>query len=368
MRLANTISIFALAATSILAQGPRIIEHPTVFYEDGKFGGWPANHGVWSWGNEILVGFEIGYFKDNPTGHDIDYSKPTEHVLARSLDGGKTWKIERPEGLKPPQGTMVADLPVIGGKPLRNFDGKMDFANPDFIISFRMGSVHDGQSRFYYSNDRGKNWDGPFRLPNFDQPGTAARTDYIINGKHDMLILITAAKSNTKEGRVMAARTKDGGKTWNFVSFVGPEVIDADYAIMPSTVKVGPTDLVSAIRRRHWIDIYRSYDNGESWTFVNQPVIQIGGNPPSMVRLNDGRLVLTYGYRIAPFGIRAKISKDNGLSWGEEIILRKDGGGGDLGYPRTVVLPDGKLVTAYYFNKAADKERSIESTIWDPGK
>ena len=39
------------------------IEHVEVYYEPGRYGGWPANHGIWSWGNQILVGFEIGYFK-----------------------------------------------------------------------------------------------------------------------------------------------------------------------------------------------------------------------------------------------------------------------------------------------------------------
>jgi hypothetical protein len=137
---------------------------------------------------------------------------------------------------------------------------------------------------------------------------------------------------------------------------------------MPSSVRVGPTDIVTAIRRRRWIDIYRSSDSGESWRFVSQAVLDIGGNPPSMVRLNDGRLVLTYGYRLKPFGIRARISRDNGLSWGEEIIRRQDGGGTDLGHPRTVIRPDGKLVTVYYFSEDAAKERFIGVTIWDAGK
>ena len=38
-------------------------KHVTVFKEPGRFGGWPANNGVWIWGNEILVGFSNGVFK-----------------------------------------------------------------------------------------------------------------------------------------------------------------------------------------------------------------------------------------------------------------------------------------------------------------
>ena len=39
----------------------------------------------------------------------------------------------------------------------------------------------------------------------------------------------------------------------------------------------------------------------------------------------------------------------------------------DLGYPRTVQRPDGKIVTVYYFNDHKDTERYIAATIWDPG-
>jgi len=359
-----------LAAATAFAQPPskpHIVKQGVVYHEAGRFGGWPANHGVWSWGDEIVVGFELGYFKDNPTGHDIDYSKPAEHVLARSIDGGVTWKLERPEGLRPPPGTRIANVPAGEvGRPAADCPGGIDFEQPGFAITFRMTSIHDGESRYYHSNDRGKTWQGPCKLPNFGQPGTAARTDYLVEGPRQMLVLLTAAKSNRREGRVIAVRTRDGGKTWNLVSFVGPE--PEDFAIMPSSVRVGPSDIVTAIRRRRWIDIYRSIDNGESWRFVNQATLDIGGNPPSLVRLDDGRLAITYGYRLAPYGIRARISRDNGLSWSEEFILRSDGGGTDLGYPRTVKRPDGKLVTAYYFNDAADRERYIGYTIWDPGK
>ena len=84
----------------ILTSSPAIaveVEHVIVYREPGRFGGWPANHGMWVWGNEILLGFSAGYFKDNgPKFHAIDHDRPEEHLLARSLDGGKTWTIENP--------------------------------------------------------------------------------------------------------------------------------------------------------------------------------------------------------------------------------------------------------------------------------
>ena len=86
------------------------------------------------------------------------------------------------------------------------------------------------------------------------------------------------------------------------------------------------------------------------------------------VRLQDGRLCLTYGYRAAPFGIRARLSVDDGKTWGPDLVLRNDGGGRDIGYPRTVQRPDGKVVTIYYFHDTPKGNRYIGATIWDPDK
>lgn len=361
------LSLAPFAATG-LAQSA--VKNVIVYRKPGRFGGWPANHGIWQWGNEILVGLEAGYFKTNERGgHAIDYTKPAEHLLARSLDGGETWSIEKPAGLKPPPGERQAGVPTEVGNPVADFQGKLDFKKRGFILTARMADIHVGPSRFYYSYDKGKTWQGPFRLPDFGQPGIAARTDYLVNGKHDLTMFLTAAKSNKKEGRVICVRTRDGGQTWTLESMVGPEPEGNDFAIMPSSVRLSPSTILTTVRHRVYIDAYRSTDDGKTWTFAGKPAPDTGrGNPPSMAKLKDGRLALTYGYRGEPYGIRARLSKDQGQTWGEEIILRKDAAAWDLGYPRTVQRPDGKLVTVYYYNDAADGERYIGATIWEAGQ
>ena len=366
----KTIFALLLGAMVICADNtrPGAIQNVVVYREAGRYGGWPANHGVWSWGNEILVGFEAGYFRANDEGHAIDYSRPAEHVLARSKDGGRTWTLERPEGLRPPPSVKIAGVPAgPGGKDPIDCPGGIDFSHPDFILTARMADIHVGPSRFYYSNDRGRSWHGPYKLPNFGFPGIAARTDYLIDGKNSMTMFLTAAKSNGREGRVIAVRTTDGAKSWSLLAPVGPEPGTEDFAIMPSSVRISKSEVLTAIRHRRFIDLYGSTDNGKSWQYVAKPVPDTGrGNPPSMLRLKDGRLVLTYGYRAEPYGIRARISSDGGKSWGDDIMLRTDGGNWDLGYTRSVQRPDGKVVTVYYYNDAVGAERFIGATIWAP--
>ncbi|MCC6699167.1 MAG: exo-alpha-sialidase [Candidatus Hydrogenedentes bacterium] len=371
------IALIALAAMSVPAswgaEGGSLPRHVDVYKETGRFGGWPANHGIWSWGNEILVGFSRGYYKDlGPDRHNIDREKPEEHWLARSLDGGETWTLEHPaeKGMLIPQGTSLHGTEAPGQeiKPAVDCPGGIDFTHPDFALTARMSSLESEPSRFYYSTDRGKNWSGPFKLPLFGQKGIAARTDYEVFGPQECMLFLTSSKTNGKEGRPFCARTVNGGKTWDFVSWIAPE--PTGYSIMPTTVRLSADGLLTAVRHREgdhsWLDAFVSEDRGKTWSFLNKPVEDTGeGNPASMIKLKDGRLCITYGYRAAPFSMRARISSDEGKTWGDEIILRDDGAGRDIGYPRTVQREDGKIVTIYYFQDRQQPERYIAATIWE---
>lgn len=365
------------AAERTLAEQPPApvgAKHVKVYAEPGRFGGWPANHGIWSWGDEILVGFSAGYSKDNGPGrHAIDHDRPEEHLLARSRDGGATWTIENPaeHGALIPAGKALHGVSPSGlqERPWKDCPGGIDFTDPNFALTARMTDTESGASRFSYSTDRGHTWRGPFRLPLFDQTGIAARTDYVVNGNQDCLLFLTAAKRNGKEGRPLCVRTIDGGKSWHFVSWIGDE--PQGYAIMPSTVRLSSDELLTAIRcrdeKRAWIETYRSLDLGKSWKLDQTPASDLGeGNPPSLIRLNDGRLCLTYGFRAEPFGIRARLSSDGGRTWERELTVRGNGGGRDIGYPRSVQRTDGKIVTIYYWHDELLSDRYIAATIWDP--
>ncbi len=320
-----------------------------VWYKNNGFGGWPANNGVWSWDDEILVGFIAGTFKDLPGQHAIDDEKPQVETLARSLDGGETWTVEKFE-------------PAGGERAMTDSEG-IDFTNANFAMRVR-------GNEYAISCDRGHTWKGPIPFPDFGLKGIAGRTDYIVNGKRDCIAFLSADTKYGHEGRPYCIRTTDGGKTWSFLSWIGPEY--AGYAIMPSSLRVSNHRILSAVRTqdsgRGWMPVYASDDDGKTWGLLSEATTIPGGssNPPGMIRLKDGRIVLTYGCRYPPYGIRARISNDEGQTWGDEIILRKDGGCWDLGYVRTVLRIDGKLVTLCYFNFAEDEERFIAATIWDP--
>lgn len=325
--IATLCALLAGAPGAIAGSNPKVLHHLSVWEEPGRFGGWPANHGIWSWGDEILVGFSAAYFKlGDLDRHLVDRSRPGVAGLSRSLDGGRTWKFE--EFTSRPGGTPV-DLTT-----------PMDFTHPGFAMKFQASNADNGPASFYYSNDRGHHWLGPYKFPMFDLKGVPARTDYIVEGKRDCIVFLTASKSNGREGRPFCARTHDGGLTWKFISFIGPE--PEGFVIMPSSVRLGPATLLTTVRHKettgNWLDAYLSNDNGANWQLLGKvaPTGEHSGNPPSLLRLRDGRLVVIYGYRSQPCGIRASFSTDNGRTWGREFVVRPDGPWWDLGYPRSV--------------------------------
>ncbi len=355
MRYGIGMVLCALLCVAVNAQEhPSVEKHVTLIKESGRFSAWPANRGIWSWGNEILVGIVHGHYKEDPGGsHDIDRDKKSDDILARSMDGGETWKIEEriveaPEGDVPP--------------------AAYDFQAEGVALNFRGGN-------WFISQNRGKTWVGPYTLPSFDRPGLLARTDYIVEGPKRVTAFIAAQKTGGDEGQPLCIRTEDGGLSWQLVGWIGPEPpADYGYAIMPATIGLGGDNYLSFIRRggkfdgqkSWWVEPFLSPDDGKSWYLLDSPRIENAGNPATLTRLANGNLALAYGWRSAPYGMRARISDDNGQTWSQERILRADGASWDIGYPRTVQRPDGKCVTIYYFHHPDQEERYISATIWDP--
>jgi hypothetical protein len=371
------IMITPLSSITKAQSGPDEVEHVMVFNEKGQYGGWPANVGIWSWDNEILVGFIVGEYKRTGTFHTYDRST-ARTKFARSFDGGKTWKLEDAYEQGQTARAFDHELPDEIAVEPKELKEKIDFTHEDFIMTLRFeDTFHRGPTHFYYSYNRGGEWEGPYRFPDLYSPGNASRPDYLIHGKHDLSAFLTLTKANGYEGRVAHARTTDGGLNWNIISWLGSE--PAGFDIMPSSVRLSPTDILSVIRSRtgdnfDFLTSYLSEDNGESWVKLRNPVADAGrgGSPPALVKMKDGRLALAYAFR-SEHGSRmcVRFSSDNGRSWSDEIPLRLgDGANRDVGYPRMVQRADGKLVVVYYWNNAIQDEanpfRFIAATIFDP--
>ena len=80
------------------------------------------------------------------------------------------------------------------------------------------------------------------------------------------------------------------------------------------------------------------------------------GHPVDLIQLKDGRIMASYGVRPPthgkPGGIRVCFSSDQGETWDlrTEVQLRNDFLNWDIGYPESLQLPDGQILTVYYYN------------------
>jgi hypothetical protein len=104
----------------------------------------------------------------------------------------------------------------------------------------------------------------------------------------------------------------------------------------------------------------RSADDGRTWSRPEEtPLI---GHPADVDLLPGGKLLVVYGYRHKPFGVRACVSADNGRTWdrSREIVIAAAGAHGDLGYPSACLTGDGHVLIAYYMNGPNTHDRWIE--------
>ncbi len=222
------------------------------------------------------------------------------------------------------------------------------------------------------SEDGGATWDEPSRAP--------------VNANHgpirlrsgDLLYLGKDWLQDAPVCYILAARSMDGGHTWERLGRVPvyPGTLPAQYH-EPHVVELPSGRLIGMIRiedsgEQHTATAgvlsfslmqTASDDGGQTW--ANAHPLGFHGSPPHLLRHSSGMLVLTYGYRLAPYGQRVAFSADDGATWEHDWILRDDGPDGDLGYPSTVELADGSLFSVYYQKAAAGEKCSLLCSRWE---
>lgn len=108
-----------------------------------------------------------------------------------------------------------------------------------------------------------------------------------------------------------------------------------------------------------------SCDGGKTWSAPRQLLSDDGGSPPHVLCHSSGVLVCTYGYRAKkPFGVKAMFSRDNGETWDVDHVIYSNHASADLGYPSTVELPDGSLLTVFYAHSAENAPAVILQQRW----
>ncbi len=210
------------------------------------------------------------------------------------------------------------------------------------------------------SLDGGISWSTPYRVPVNSPHGPVSVT----GGK----LLYAGKDLYGAEGSVGVCESQDDGLTWRWLAKIPARPGDraADYHEL-HMVEAGPARLLAHIRNHNEANKgetlqSESADRGKTWSVPHS--IGVWGLPSHLLKLRDQRLLMTYGHRRQPFGNLARWSADEGHTWSEPITLSADGASGDLGYPSTVELSDGTLLTAWYERPAESPKAVLRQAKW----
>jgi sialidase-1 len=222
------------------------------------------------------------------------------------------------------------------------------------------------------SEDGGKRWLGPYFPPhitreiNFSPTGDqlpAYNRGALYEAADGRILWIVAAGTSANRSSVHLLISSDKGLTWQYSC---PVAEDEKVTFNETSVYETPKgDIVAFIRTADYNDqacIARSSNGGKS--FGKWQSMGFQGHPLNALRLPDSRVLLTYGYRHKPFGIRARILNPECTDFASapEIILRDDGGNSDIGYSWPVLMDKNRVLVTYYFNND-DGTRFIAGTI-----
>ena len=362
------LATFGIPSKSNAAPALTLLDTRVISQQPEYYCGWPtvarrANGDLWvSWSG----------------GREAHVCPFGQVVAMTSRDHGDTWTYprvlldsaidDRDSGvIETAKGTLlVTTFTSLAYEPLL---GKSDTWAPEKIARWKAAHARLGDAErkaelgewLIRSTDGGKSWST--RLPT------------IVNSPHgptqlsDGRLLYAGKKLWSDDKKIGVCESPDDGQTWRWLAEIptreGDEVAKGYHEL--HAIEAANGHLILQIRNHNKTNAgetlqSESTDGGKTWSEPHS--IGVWGLPSHLLKLRDGRLLMTYGHRRAPFGNQVRISADNGKSWGEAMILSGDGAGGDLGYPSTVELADGTLLSVWYESMKGAPHAVLRQARW----
>ena len=236
----------------------------------------------------------------------------------------------------------------------------------------------DGVS-YSISDDGGATWKAfpPLKMEGMPASG-GVRGNIVELPSGELLLPIYGSLRAGELSRCGLLHSWDQGDSWAYLSEMAYDPAGEKTFLEPGLYRTPSGRLVGLMRtqtdyRRPGVRFDDTYlnlhiavseDDGRSFGPVQEIDGLWGSSPFHALRLRDDRVLLTYGYRRPPYGIRARVCDPELLHIADsgEIVLRDDGPNGDLGYPNAIQRRDGTVLVAYYIS-APDGVRTIDVTL-----
>lgn len=284
-------------------------------------------------------------------------------LSATSADEGKTWSAAAVLQDFPRKSDFDPAFIVDRGRVWLFFSAGRWNRYP-FVGSRQREQQEVGLSSFQiwarYSDDSGKIWCEPQTI--YDQTGHGCRSNGIRLSSGELVLPVHSFNAPHVAG---VLRSVDAGTTWKRCGQIAtPERVGA---AEPTIVELSHGHVLMALRTTDgslWLS--RSKDRGETWEAPIKTELVAAAASHNLLRLSDGRLVLTHGASAPPLRskLTVRVSADEGLNWGAPLLLDQiDPPPPDdkvwsrqVTYPSAVELQDGSLAVVW-----ARIELSIDS-------
>lgn len=296
--------------------------------------------------------------------------------LVRSTDGGATFG--KPEVLYSQLGRSLQD-PYInllqnGDILMSNFFWNIVDTKDEEMVrktvnhgvrSFQ--KIFDGRTSYVegsysmISRDNGKTFEGSYCIDS----GYACRGQCAQLPDGTILAPLYGNMGDDKQPRVVIFASRDGGKYWEPYSFVWQDPAQEVPMHEPTLFRTAKGTMVCFIRTPKALRVSKSMDDGRTWS---EPVItDIPSNVPyHALQLQSGNVLLTYGLREKPFGIRALLldGECNGVERSREFVVRDDAPGADVSYNSAIQMPNGDILAVYYYHTNEFEQRRHIAGTW----
>ena len=332
-------------------------------------------------------------------------------LLIRSLDHGRTWDPASKVVVFQQETDLGWNIAAITALT----DGRLvACANcwrylDNGRIDWQKGNSELGGVFLAWSEDKGKTWSIPRRV-NIAPMRTAWVRDSILELPDGKLLLPLEGHMHRRaipydtigeRSRSYILCSGDGGQQWVYWGTIACDAAGITNFSEPGMTHLADGRLLAMLRTERfprqaapgeqyappggYLFMVTSHDNGISWSWpVNTG---IWGYPADLITLPAGKVLCAYSYRTQPMGVHVAIS-ENGTIWRQEDVFtiadydmykvkptftpRSDetpegiataGNFMHIGYPTSVQLDDGSILTAYHLF-SRDGRQLIEGAIY----
>lgn len=220
------------------------------------------------------------------------------------------WTHKAPRGQAPPAGERTGLLPTVS----RTVDGGRSWQQS------RAVSMPEGIPPLMPYGDIVRSPDGTLGVSFYSRTGVDQHRAYLL-------------------------RSRDDGLTWG-----EPAVIGGGFFSETPVLCLDEQRWLAAGRDQSdgHVELVVSDDGGQTWSGQGSLTMP-GQHPAHLLHLLDDRILLVYGIRNqGMYGVAARLSDDEGRTWGEPLLLVDLEETNDGGYPCSAQLADGTIVTAFY--------------------